>query len=91
MKILLDYIINNQLVIDKGSYLTIVIGQITVYAILLTFYQFIVLFQGTKDRYVQRYLGTKLKDYFVKKKTNDLQSNSFKTMVWIAIYFRDLV
>ena len=36
---LIHYAFNNQLVIDKGTYLTIGIGQITVYAILLTFYQ----------------------------------------------------
>lgn len=85
MKILLDYIINNQLVIDKGSYLTIVIGQITVYAILLTFYQFIVLFQGTKDRYVQRYLGTKLKDYFVKKRLTIY--NQIVSKPWFGLLF----
>lgn len=65
---LIDYVFNNSLVIDKGTYLTIVIGQITVYAILLTFYQFIVSFQGTNDRSVLKYLGINLIEYFVNKK-----------------------
>ena len=65
---LIDYAFNNQLVIDKGTYLTIVIGQITVYAILLTFYQFIVSFQGTNDRSVLKYLGINLIEYFVNKR-----------------------
>lgn len=65
---LIDYAFNNQLIIDKGTYLTIVIGQITVYAILLTFYQFIVSFQGTNDRSVLKYLGINLIEYFINKK-----------------------
>lgn len=52
LETLIDYAYNNQLIIDKGSYLAIVIGQITIYAILLTFYQFIVSFQGTNGRSV---------------------------------------
>lgn len=68
METLIDYAFNNQLVIDKGTYLAIVIGQITVYAILLTFYQFIVSFQGTNDRSVLKYLGINLIEYFVNKR-----------------------
>ena len=36
-----NYVVNNYLIIDKSTYLTIVIGQITIYGILLTFYQFL--------------------------------------------------
>ena len=68
LETLIDYAFNNQLVIDKGTYLAIVIGQITVYAILLTFYQFIVSFQGTNDRSVLKYLGINLIEYFVNKR-----------------------
>lgn len=68
VEILREYIFNNQLVIDKGTYLTIVIGQITVYAILLTFYQFIVSFQGSGKKTVQRYMGRNLVEYYVYKR-----------------------
>lgn len=68
LKILIDYIFNNQLTIDKGTYLTVVIGQITVYAILLTFYQFIISFQGTNSRSVMQYLGKNLIEYYVNEK-----------------------
>lgn len=68
LETLIDYACNNQLIIDKGSYLAIVIGQITIYAILLTFYQFIVSFQGTNGRSVLQYLGVNLIEYYVKKK-----------------------
>lgn len=65
---MIDYISSNQLVIDKGTYLTIVIGQITVYIMLLTFYQFIVSFQGMNNKNVLSYLGINLVECYVKKK-----------------------
>ena len=68
VEVLREYMFNNQLVIDKETYLTIVIGQITVYAILLTFYQFIVSFQGSGKKTVQRYLGHNLVEYYVYKR-----------------------
>ena len=43
------YVLNNRLEIDKSTFLTIVIGQITVYGILLTFYQFVESFQGDNN------------------------------------------
>ncbi|WP_178042656.1 hypothetical protein [Frisingicoccus sp.] len=65
---LVIYIFNNSLVVDKATYLTIVSGQITVYAILLTFYQFIVSFQSAGNIKVTKYLDTNLIEYYVKRR-----------------------
>jgi len=69
LPLILDYIANNQLYIDKATYITIVVGQIAVYGILLTFYQFVVSFQGSPDS-VTKYLGVNLTEYFIKKKVS---------------------
>ena len=41
LKKIINYILNNNLNIDKATFFTVVIGQITIYGILLTFYQFV--------------------------------------------------
>lgn len=66
---ILNYIINNQLYIDKATYITIVLGQITIYGILLTFYQFVVSFQDLSSS-VTHYLDVNLTEYFIKKKVS---------------------
>ncbi|WP_062197067.1 hypothetical protein [Massilibacterium senegalense] len=66
---IIDYIINNQLNIDKETYITTVVGQIAIYGILLTFYQFVASFQGNSDS-VTKYLGVNLTEYFMKKKVS---------------------
>lgn len=66
---IIDYIINNQLNIDKATYITTVVGQIAIYGILLTFYQFVASFQGNSDS-VTKYLGVNLTEYFIKKKVS---------------------
>lgn len=66
LKMLVDYIFNNNLNIDKTTFLTIIIGQITIYGILLTFFQFVVSYQENK-REVTQYLGRNLTSYFIKK------------------------
>lgn len=66
--VLKDFIWNNQLSIDKGAYLTILIGQVTIYGIVLTFYQFIVSFQGN-ERAAVKYLGYDIAEYFAYKHT----------------------
>ncbi len=67
--LIIDYIINNQLNIDKETYITTVVGQIAIYGILLTFYQFVASFQGNSDS-VTKYLGVNLTEYFMKKKVS---------------------
>lgn len=64
-----DYVLNNQLDIDKSTFLTIVIGQITMYGILLTFYQFVASYQASKKT-ITRYLGVNLTEYYIKKNTS---------------------
>lgn len=65
-QILMDYICNNELNIDKATYFTVLIGQITIYGILLTFYQFVASYQGNKKA-VNQYLGINIAEFFVKK------------------------
>ena len=45
---IIDYMLNNNLSIDKATFFTVIIGQITIYGILLTFYQFVASYQGVE-------------------------------------------
>ena len=46
LQIIVDCMLNNNLSIDKATFFTVIIGQITIYGILLTFYQFVASYQG---------------------------------------------
>lgn len=63
---IIDYMLNNNLSIDKATFFTVIIGQITIYGILLTFYQFVASYQGNKKA-VNQYLGINIAEFFVKK------------------------
>ena len=67
LQIIVDCMLNNNLSIDKATFFTVIIGQITIYGILLTFYQFVASYQGGEKAAI-RYLGINITEYFVKKK-----------------------
>ena len=67
LQIIIDCMLNNNLSIDKATFFTVIIGQITIYGILLTFYQFVASYQGGEKAAI-RYLGINITEYFVKKK-----------------------
>lgn len=67
LQTIMDYMLNNDLNIDKATFFTVIIGQITIYGILLTFYQFVASYQGG-EKAATRYLGINITEYFVKKK-----------------------
>ena len=81
---LIDYILNNNLNIDKSLFFTIVIGQISIYGILLTFYQFVASFQGNRKAVVT-YLGTSLNEYFVKQTVSSF--NKIVSKKWFGLLF----
>ena len=64
-----EYIINHTFVIDKSTYITVILGQITIYGILLTFYQFVASFEGTSSA-SRKYLGVGLTEYCMRKKVS---------------------
>lgn len=66
VQLLVDYVSKNRLDFDKTTFFTIVIGQITIYGILLTFYQFVASYKGNENG-VTRYLGVNITEHFVKK------------------------
>lgn len=84
LKMIMDYILNNNLYIDKATFLTVIIGQITIYGILLTFYQFVESYQGN-EKSVDRYLGNNIIEYFVKKKIKIFNSIISKKMFGILL------
>lgn len=90
-----NYVVNNYLIIDKSTYLTIVIGQITIYGILLTFYQFIVSFQGTGDNSGQKYLGINLIEYYVNMEVRFfkriISTQLFKWLFILEILYKPII
>lgn len=48
--------------IDKATFFTVVIGQITIYGILLTFYQFVADYRGS-EKSVTKYLGKDIAEF----------------------------
>ena len=68
LQIIIDYMLNNNLNIDKATFFTVIIGHITIYGILLTFYQFVAAYQGNQKAAI-RYLGVNIIEYSVRKNT----------------------
>jgi hypothetical protein len=68
MEVLINFILYNNLVIDKSTYITVIMGQLTIYGILLTFYQFIASFQYTDKKSAKQYLGYRITEYYANKK-----------------------
>lgn len=66
---MINYIMSNQLNIDKNTYITVVIGQIAIYGILMTFYQFVASFEGSVGL-GNKYLGINLIEYLIKQKVS---------------------
>ncbi len=64
INIVSEYIKNNNLYIDKSIYITVVIGQLTIYGIMLTFYQFIASYKNSANQY----LGILITEYYVTRK-----------------------
>ena len=63
LEIMKKYCMNNNLSVDKSTYLTVIFGQITMYGILLTFYQFV----ADKSDGKKTYLGCNLNECYIKK------------------------
>ena len=89
LQTIMDYMLNNDLNIDKATFFTVIIGQITIYGILLTFYQFVASYQGG-EKSVTRYLGINITEYFVKKKIKIFNSIISKKMFGILLIFEIL-
>lgn len=64
---IIKFISDLQLTIDRGTYLTVIIGLLTVYAVALAFYQFTASFHGGTGTRAGAYLGTNLVEYHMKK------------------------
>lgn len=90
VQIIREYILNNNLNVDKATFLTIVIGQITIYGILLTFYQFVASYQGSEIG-INRYLGINIKEFFVKKKIKVFNNFISKKRFWHYSYIGNFV
>lgn len=63
LQTMMNYIFENNLNIDKATFFTVIIGQITIYGILLTFYQFVASYKKVSNQY----LCFNITEYFMKK------------------------
>jgi len=94
LRILMNYILKNNLNIDKSTFFTVIIGQITIYGILLTFYQFVASYQGNEKKAI-RYLGINITEYFVKKKisvfNNIVSKKIFGLIVVLEIMYKPFI
>lgn len=63
LQTMMNYIFENNLNIDKTTFFTVIIGQITIYGILLTFYQFVASYKKVSNQY----LCFNITEYFMKK------------------------
>lgn len=83
------YFQTNCIEIDKSTYFTVIIGQITIYGILVTFYQFVVSYNGNNEL-VKKYLGVNVVEYYVKKKVVVLINLSQKEF-FFSFYFGNII
>lgn len=89
LEILKGYILNNSLIIDKATFFTVIIGQITIYGILLTFYQFVASYQGG-EKAATRYLGINITEYFVKRNIS-VFNNIVSRKIFGAIFILEIL
>lgn len=84
----LSFIRSNSLYIDKSAYFTVVFGQLTVYGILLTFYQFLASYLTIGEQY--SFLGINITEYYVKRRIRFFGRLSnimiVVLIVWESIY-----
>ena len=89
-----DYIWSNNLNIDKVTFFTIVIGQIAIYGILLTFYQFIASYNESEN-IASRYLGINTKEYFLRKNLKNFErfvlKKTFRTILILEILYKPFI
>ena len=94
MQILEKYIWNNCLNIDKSTYFTVIIGQISVYGILLTFYQFVASYSSS-EKVPNYYLGIDITGFLVEEKTwilkNVVSKKYFCGMIILEILYKPFV
>lgn len=86
---IMDYMLNNNLSIDKATFFTVIIGQITIYGILLTFYQFVASYQGGEKAATQ-YLGINITEYFVKRNIS-VFNNIVSRKIFGAIFVLEIL
>ena len=86
---IMDYMLNNNLSIDKATFFTVIIGQITIYGILLTFYQFVASYQGG-EKAATRYLGINITEYFVKRNIS-VFNNIVSRKIFGAIFVLEIL
>ena len=85
------YIISNNLNIDKGTFFTIIIGEVTVYGVILAFYQFLASYKFNENS-IDRYLGIKVIDYYIYKYlgffNRIISSKIFKVCIVLHIFYK---
>ena len=86
---IIDYMLNNNLSIDKATFFTVIIGQITIYGILLTFYQFVASYQGG-EKAATRYLGINITEYFAKRNIS-VFNNIVSRKIFGAIFVLEIL
>lgn len=90
-----EYIFNHQLTIDRGTYLTVITGLLTVYAVALAFYQFTTSFHVENGKRPGVYLGIDLMEYHMKKGLGIYSSVISSRLFWLffaaAVLYKPLV
>ena len=85
LAIIYKYIISNNLNIDKGTFFTIIIGEVTVFGILLAFYQFLASYKFNENS-IDRYLGINVIDYYIYKYLGGFNRFISNNILWVPIW-----
>lgn len=90
----IEYVRHNNLEIDKSTFFTVIIAEITIYGILLTFYQFVATFQGEKNS-VTKYLGVNVVEYVVQKDISTfgkiISNRCFNILCMLQILYKPFI
>ena len=89
LNVIKTFLFNNDLYIDKTTYVTVVIGQITIYGILMTFYQFLASYSRS-DNGITQYWGIDLAQYYVKRDIK-LFDRFTRTRIFIIIFIFEII
>lgn len=91
IQILIDFIFHNQLIVEKSTYFTVVLGMITIYGIALAFYQFVESHNANKERYLGENVISACMKYETSVISNITSNKLFKLGCLFEILYKPFI
>ncbi|GKX66899.1 hypothetical protein [Inconstantimicrobium mannanitabidum] len=91
---IIEFIFGNQMKIDKSVYFTVIVAQLTIYGIFLTFIQFIANIDDEGKNRIPHYLGIETKSFYINKKlklSKIVKSEIFLVILILSLFLKPIL